>query len=197
MSEHSQTTFTALLAKARQGDESAVGGLFALVYEQLKRMARTQRRIRNEETLNTTALVHEAFIKLGGQEGLGVRDRPHFLAVAATAMRQILIDHARGRRAAKRGGGTATVSFEEIETALASEPGFTETKAEALLALDKSLSRLAQHSERQSRVVECRFFAGLSIEETAQALEISPATVKRDWAMAQAWLYRDLRAALT
>ena len=195
MTEPSQTTFTALLAQARMGDPSAVGGLFPLVYEQLKQIARRQRRRQNEATLNTTALVHEAFIKLTGREDFGPRDRDHFLAVAAMAMRQILVDHARSRLAAKRGGGASPISFEAIESALESGPRFSEADSEALLALDESLARLARLSERQSRVVECRFFAGLSIEETAQAIGASPATVKRDWSMAQAWLYRDLQAA--
>jgi RNA polymerase sigma factor (TIGR02999 family) len=125
-----------------------------------------------------------------------VHDRDHFIAVAATAMRQVLIDHARHRLAAKRGGGAYAISFDQIEGALAgSDPG--ETPAEALVALDESIARLAARSERQGRVVECRFFAGLSIEETARALGTSPATVKRDWAMAQAWLYHDLRMRLT
>jgi RNA polymerase sigma factor (TIGR02999 family) len=196
MTDGSQTTFTSLLGRARQGDAPAVGELFTLVYDQLKRMARMQRRQRAELTLNTTALVHEAFIKLAGRERLAVRDRAHFLAVAAMAMRQILLDHARRRLAGKRGGGAHSISFDDIQTALDGAAGFTELKAEALLALDESLARLAQRSERQSRVVECRFFGGLSVEETAQALGISPATVKRDWAMAQAWLYRDLQETL-
>jgi RNA polymerase sigma factor (TIGR02999 family) len=173
-----------------------VGELFTLVYDQLKRMARGQRRQRAELTLNTTALVHEAFIKLAGRERLAVRDRAHFLAVAAMAMRQILLDHARRRLAGKRGSGAHSISFDDIQAALDGAADFTETKAEALLALDESIARLAQRSERQSRVVECRFFGGLSVEETAHALGISPATVKRDWAMAQAWLYRDLQETL-
>ena len=192
MTEFSQPTFTALLAQARLGDQSAVPSLFPLVYEQLKQIARLQRRRQNESTLNTTALVHEAFIKLAGHEEFSPRDRDHFLAIAAMAMRQILVDHARSRLAAKRGGGQAAVSLEAIEAALKCDSGFSDADSEALLALDESLARLARLSERQSRVVECRFFAGLSIEETAQALRTSPATVKRDWSMAQAWLYRDL-----
>jgi RNA polymerase sigma factor (TIGR02999 family) len=167
------------------------------VYDQLKEIARRQRRRHDEATLNTTALVHEAFIKLAGKEDLGPRDRDHFLSIAGMAMRQILVDHARHRLAAKRGGGKATISFDAIEAALASGPGFSDAKSEALLALDESLARLARNAERLSRVVECRFFAGLSIEETARALGTSPATVKRDWAMAQAWLYDDLRAVST
>jgi RNA polymerase sigma factor (TIGR02999 family) len=194
MDDRSQSAFSSLLKRARQGDEAAVGDLFSLVYDQLKRIARVQRMRQNEETLNTTALVHEAFIKLATVENLGVQDRAHFLAVAATAMRQILIDHARGRLAAKRGGATPPVPLHEIEAAFAGGPAFSDGKASALLALDESLTRLSHRSQRQSRVVECRFFAGLSIEETAAALGTSPATVKRDWAMAQAWLYRDLSA---
>ena len=196
MTDGSQTTFTALLGRARQGDAPAVGELFTLVYDELKRMARGQRRQRPELTLNTTALVHEAFIKLAGRESLAVRDRAHFLSVAAMAMRQILLDHARRRLAGKRGGGAHSISFDDIEAALDGAAGLTEMKAEALLALDETMARLAQRSERQSRVVECRFFGGLSVEETAQALGISSATVKRDWAMAQAWLYRDLQETL-
>ena len=196
MTESSQTNFTALLAQAREGDPSALRGLFPLVYEQLKQIARVQRRRQNEGTLNTTALVHEAYIKLTGQQEFGPRDRNHFLAVAAIAMRQILVDHARGRLAAKRGGGNTPFSLEAIEAALENGPRFSDADSEVLVALDESLARLARLSERQSRVVECRFFGGLSIEETAQAMGTSPATVKRDWSMAQAWLYRDLQAAL-
>lgn len=196
MSEGPQTGLSVLLGRARRGDPGAVGRLFTLVYEQLKSIARAQRRRQTEATLNTTALVHEAFLKLANREQLDVRDRSHFLAVAAMAMRQILIDHARGRLAGKRGGGAASISFDEIEAALAAGPDFANGKAEALVALDESLARLSLRSERQARVVECRFFAGLSIEETAAALGTSPATVKRDWTMAQAWLYNDMRAAL-
>jgi len=194
MNERSQTTFSGLLMKAREGEADAVGGLFSLAYEQLKAIARTQRHRQGEETLNTTALVHEAFIKLASNENLGVRDRSHFMAIAAMAMRQILIDHARSRIAGKRGGGQPVVSFNDIEAALAGGHAYSDVHAHALIALDHSLTRLAARSERQSRVVECRFFAGLSIEETAEALDISTATVKRDWALAQAWLYRDLGA---
>jgi RNA polymerase sigma factor (TIGR02999 family) len=118
------------------------------------------------------------------------------MAVAATAMRHILLDHARSRLAAKRGGGRALISFHEIEAALEGGGDFGEAKAEAVVALGESLERLTLQSERQSRVVDCRFFAGLSIEETAQALGLSATTVKRDWAMAQAWLYHDLKQSL-
>jgi RNA polymerase sigma factor (TIGR02999 family) len=196
MSERSTTTVTALLARARQGDASAVRALFPLVYDQLKKLARGQRRRREEETLNTTALVHEVFLRMAGQEELDLRDRDHFFAVASMAMRQILIDHARRRLAEKRGGGRVIASFEEVEAALGAGADFDETRAEALVAVHEALERLARHSKRQSQVVECRFFGGMSIEECARALDISVATVKRDWAMAQAWLYRDLKTTL-
>jgi RNA polymerase sigma factor (TIGR02999 family) len=188
---------TTLLAQARRGDSSALQRLFPLVYDELLGIARSQRRRQaRHETLNTTALVHEAFIRLIGQEKLDLTDRAHFMAVAATAMRHILIDYARQRGAAKRGGGAETVSFEEIEAALESEPGFSDTQADVLIVLDLALTRLEAQSARQSRIVECRFFGGMSVEETAQALAISPATVKRDWAAAQEWLYREMQSEL-
>ena len=191
-----QTT-TVLLAQVRAGDRSAMQRLFPIVYDELRRVAHGQRRRHaGHDTLNTTALVHEAFIKLVGHDAAQFRDRAHFMAVAATAMRQILIDYARRKTAAKRGGGEAMLSFDAIEAALESGPAFSDEKAEALLALDRALQRLDQQSERQRRIVECRFFAGMSIDETAEALDISPATVKRAWSLAQAWLYREMRAEL-
>ncbi len=194
MSVQPAPSVTALLARFRHGDPSALQQLFPLVYDQLLQMARGQRRRRSgADTLNTTALVHEAFVKLVGAEPPDISDRAHFMAIAATAMRQILIDYARRRTALKRGGDARPISFEAIEAALASGPDFSMEKAEALTALDRGLERLKLHSERQGRLVECRFFAGMSIAETAEALGISPATVKRDWLLAQAWLYRELR----
>jgi len=181
----------------RRGDPSALSRLFAIAYDKLLEIARIQRRRQpSTETLNTTALVHEAFIKLFGSEALDFNDRAHFMAVAATAMRQILIGHARRKSAAKRGAGQEPASFEEVERALASEAGFVTPKTDALLALDRALEQLLQRSERQARIVECRFFGGMSIEETAIALGISPATVKRDWSMAQAWLHREIQRDL-
>jgi len=140
--------------------------------------------------------VHEAFIKLFGSESHDFNDRAHFMAVAATAMRQILIGHARQKSATKRGGGQQPASFEEVERALKTEAGFVPEKADALLALDRALEQLHGRSARQGRIVECRFFGGMSIEETAVALDISPATVKRDWSMAQAWLHREIERDL-
>lgn len=195
MTDASRQTVTSLLARARS-DASAIRDLFPLVYDELRRIARAQRRRGASDTLNTTAVVHEAYMRLADRDRLDSRDRSHFMAIAAGAMRQVLIDYARARTAAKRGGRAQRISFDEIGAALESGPDFTAARAEAMLALDDSISRLTKISERQGRVVECRFYAGLSIEETAQAMSISPATVKRDWSMAQAWLYGDLKDAL-
>ena len=174
-----------------------LGQLFDVVYEHLREAARIQRRRQPSYTLNTTALVHEVFLKLVRSGTLAVHDRAHFLALAATAMRQILVSHARKHLAAKRGGNNQqTISLSELELAMAANPAASSTNAEALIALDDALTRLGERSDRQKRVVDCRFFAGLSIEETADALDLSPATVKRDWSLAQAWLYREIQEAL-
>jgi RNA polymerase sigma factor (TIGR02999 family) len=187
---------TRRMARIRSGDAAAVDELFALVYDELRGLARAQRRRwEGDHTLNTTVLVHEAYLRLVDQTSPEWRDRAHFMAVAARAMRHILIDYARQRQAQKRGGARERLSLDEIESSLAGgDP--SEARDEALLALDASLERLARESERQSRIVECRFFGGMTIEETAEAVGVSPATVKRAWTAAQAWLYRDLRAAL-
>jgi len=191
-----QVTVSSLLGDARRGDADALGRVFVLVYDQLRVAARIQRRRGlNPETLNTTALVHEAFIKLVRSGSLDLHDRAHFMAVAATAMRQILVSYARHHAASKRGAGSRPISLEEMERAL-DNPASGELQSEALIALDDALSRLSQQSERQKRVVDCRFFAGMSIEDTAAALDVSPATVKRDWSMAQAWLYREIKEEL-
>jgi RNA polymerase sigma factor (TIGR02999 family) len=188
---------TVLLDEVRRGDPNAPGRLFTLVYDKLLEIARIQRRRQpSTETLNTTALVHEAYIKLFGSGNRDFKDRAHFMAVAAIAMRQILIGHARRSSALKRGAGSPPASFEEVERALESDAGLVPPAADALLALDRALELLHQHSERQSRIVECRFFGGMSIEETAEALDISPATVKRDWSLAQAWLHREIEGEL-
>jgi RNA polymerase sigma factor (TIGR02999 family) len=190
-------THARLLDDVRRGDPTALARLFAIVYDKLREIARIQRRRQpSTETLNTTALVHEAFIKLFGSQSRDFNDRAHFMAVAATAMRQILISHARRNGAAKRGGGQAPATFEEVERALESEASFAAPTADAVLALDRALERLQQHSRRQAQIVECRFFGGMSIEDTAVALGISPATVKRDWSMAQAWLHREIQRDL-
>lgn len=198
MTEGDPTLVTRLLREARAGDGAALDSALPLVYDELRRIAgRLRRDGSGAETLNTTALVHEVYVKLAGNEPREFRDRAHFLAVAATAMRHILIDHARARRAAKRGGGATPLDLDQLKSALAGDMTFTDGKADTLLALDRALDRLAQRSERQLRIVECRFFAGMSVPETAEALAISPATVKRGWTMAQAWLHRELTATGT
>lgn len=192
MADETRTRVTQLLAQLPDGDAGAVDELFALLYEELRAIARRQRRRwRGEETLQTTALVHEAFLKLVDQERIAAESRAHFLAVASRAMRHILCNYARDRRAQKRGGAMEHVALDESRGDAA--PGnVTSESTEMLVALDEALGRLEQIDPRQSKVVECRFFGGLTIEETATALGVSPRTVKRDWAVAQAWLHREM-----
>jgi RNA polymerase sigma factor (TIGR02999 family) len=166
----------------RSGDADAADALFPLAYEELLRVAR--RHLLGERpghTLNTTALVHEAYLKLAGHEGTGWRDRSRFLAIASRAMRQILVDHARARRRQKRGGGAIVVTLRTDVGSGAEEPV-------DLLALDMALDKLAAHDARLGQVVECRFFGGLTAEETAGALGVSLRTVERDWTRARAHL---------
>ncbi|MCC6250823.1 MAG: sigma-70 family RNA polymerase sigma factor [Rubrivivax sp.] len=181
---------TALLAGARGGDAQAMPALFALVYDELHRLARAQRRRwRGDETMNTTALVHEAFIKLTGGAAPRFEDRRHFFATASKAMRQVLVNYAESRQAAKRGAGAEHVPLDdEVHgAALVAEDTVGE-----LLDLERALRALEARSPRQCRVVECRLFGGLSVDETAEALDISPATVKREWQVASALLLRDV-----
>jgi RNA polymerase sigma factor (TIGR02999 family) len=183
-----------VLEALRAGEPGAFDELFPLVYDELHAIAaRERRRWEGDETLNTTALVNEAYLKLVDQSAPNWQGRAHFLAVASTAMRQILIDYAKRKRAAKRGGGQPHLAVHELEAVLHREGDVSGSCDEVLLALDEALSHLQQRDPRQARIVECRFFGGMSIEDTAVALGISPATVKRGWAMAQAWLYRDLK----
>jgi len=182
-----------LLAQLREGDEQAFDQLLPLVYDELRRLAEQQRRRwRGDDTLNTTALVHEAYLRLAGQSAPAWGSEAHFLAVASRAMRQILLDYAKRKQRTKRGGQLRRVPLHEIEAALKTGADASDAGVESLVALDDALRRLDRESPRQSRIVECRFFGGMGIAETAEALEISPATVKRGWAMAQAWLYREL-----
>ena len=181
---------TARLRAAAQGDRASLDEVFALVYEELRRLAKAQRRRwSGDDTLDTTALVHEAYLKLVDQRAARWNDRSHFLAVASKAMRHVLVNYAEQRRAAKRGGGAEVVPLDDTNPV-------SEEVADDVVALHEALGRLAQMSERQVRVVEARFFAGLSIEETADALQISPATVKRDWQLASAWLHREVHSTL-
>lgn len=178
---------TALLAELSQSNQTVVGALMPLVYEELRTLARRQLRgQRAGHTLNTTALVHEAYLKLVNQQEATWQNRAHFLSVAAIAMRQILINYAHRRRAQKRGGGQAMATFEE------SLMGGQATRAEELIALDEALDRLNAINERQSQVVTFRFFGGLTHEEIAEVLGVSKPTVRRDWRIAKAWLTREL-----
>jgi len=190
-------TVSRLLLDLRAGDQDALNQLLPLVYHQLHTLAQQQRRRwTGDETLDTTALVHEAYLRLAGDSSPAWESRAHFLAVASRAMRHILVDYAKQRRRAKRGGDRDRVSLEEIEAVLESGSDPTDAGSEALIALDVALDRLEGRDPRQSRIVECRFFTGMSILETAEALGISPATVKRGWTMAQAWLHRELAREL-
>ena len=184
---------TELIEAFRTGDREAFDRLISVVYDELHEIAHRHRmRWTGNETVGTTALVHEAYLKLVDQTAPGWKHRAHFLAVASRAMRQILIDYARGQQANKRGGGMDHVSFDVIEGLEGSFPELSVERAETLVHLDESLKRLEAETPRHCRIVECRFFGGMTIEETAEALGISPATVKRGWASAQAWLHRDL-----
>jgi RNA polymerase sigma factor (TIGR02999 family) len=178
---------TALLAEVANGNQAAQEKLVPLVYDQLKRLARRyMRRERAGHTLQTTALVHEAYLKLVGQHSPHWQSRAQFYGIAAQLMRRILIDHARRHLREKRGGTQVILPLEE---ALA----FTPEHSEDLLKLDEALNRLSKLDPRQSRIVELRFFGGLSVEETSRFLNVSPITVKRDWAVAKVWLYGELR----
>ena len=178
---------TALLVQLREGRREAMDRLVPLVYHELRRIAHGQLVVeRAGHTFDTTALVHEAYLKLVGLDRIEWRDRAHFFAVAAGAMRRILIEYARGYRAAKRGGGLRPLSLDDGVIAV-------EERADTLVAIDEALTRLAVLDERQARVVECRFFAGLTEEETAAVLGVTARTVRRDWVKARGWLYQELQ----
>lgn len=189
----SQQDVGRLLADVGAGSRAAFDTLVPLVYEELRVLARRQRRRwQGDETLDTTALIHEAYLRLVDQTAPGFTCRSHFLAVASRAMRQVLLDYAKRQHAAKRGGSRRAVPLDDVEDALLADGGIGESHPEALLAIEESLARLERHEPLHARVVECRFYGGLTIEDTAEALGTSPATVKRRWSVAQAWLYRDL-----
>lgn len=197
MEHASRQEVTGLLEAVQRRDRAALDALFSTVYEELRGLAHQQRqRWRGDYTLNTTALVHEAYVKLVDQRRASWETRAHFLATAAKAMRHILMNYARDRRAQKRGGDRPKLSLEEIGERLGQELTLTEENTELLVAIDEALQRLEQVNERQSRIVECRFFGGMTIPDTAEALGISRTTVQRDWVMAKAWLYRDMQQQL-
>jgi RNA polymerase sigma factor (TIGR02999 family) len=182
-----------LLARLEQGDRTAFDALIPLVYAELREIAHRHRlRWTGDETLGTTALVHEAYLRLAGQTGVTCVNRSHFLSVAARAMRHVLVDHYRSTRRARRGGVVDRVPLANVQDVLADFPRLSNSEEEAILALNESLERLGAETERHLRIIECRFFGGMTIEETAEALAVSPATVKRGAAVARAWLARDM-----
>jgi RNA polymerase sigma factor (TIGR02999 family) len=186
MKTQTQADVTRLLVNWTNGDKKALEALMPLVYGELHRLAkRYLRRERSDHTLQSTALVHEAYLRMVDQKGMQWQNRAHFFAVAAQMIRRILVDHARTHKAEKRGGGAPKLALDEAI-------GVPQRRDLNLVALDDAINTLTGMDPQQGRIVELRFFGGLSIEETAEVLNISPATVKRDWAVAKAWLYRDL-----
>lgn len=181
-----QGEVTSLLAAWGKGDQNALNELMPLVYNELHRMARRAWRSQDQSnTLQPTVLIHEAYLRLASAESAPFQNRGHFFAVASTAMRQILVNHAKSRLAEKRGSGQVKVSLDEVQLAVHQE-------AAEVIALHEALERLHAFDARKSRVVEMRYFGGLSIEETAEALGISVITVNRDWRLARTWLIREM-----
>lgn len=177
---------TTLLLNARSGQRDALDALFPLVYAELRRRAHAYLAAESpDHTLSTTALVHEAYLELIDIERVEYQDRSHFMAVAARAMRRILVDSARRRQAGKRGGGTQAISLDDAHAVAAQQ-------SDQMVALDGALERLAVESARLAHMVELRFFAGLTIDETARTMNLAPSTVQLDWLKAKAWLYREL-----
>ncbi len=184
--EESPQEVTQLLIDWSNGDRNAFEKLLPLVYGELRRLAvRHLARERHDHTLQSTAVVHEAYLRLVDQNRVQWKNRAQFFGVASQMIRRILVDHARSHQAAKRGSGAIKLSLDEAVAV----PGGKDLD---LVALDDALKSLADVDEQQARIVELRFFGGLSVEETAEVVGVSPATVKRDWAMAKAWLYREL-----
>jgi RNA polymerase sigma-70 factor (ECF subfamily) len=183
----SQNQVTQLLLDWGNGDKAALDKLVPVVYQELRRLAAYyMRRERPGHTLQTSALVNEAYMRLVDYSQMRWQSRAHFFAVAAQAMRRILVEHARKRHFAKRGGGTVKVSFDEAAIV-------SQEQAADLVALDDALTSLEAMDERKARIVELRYIGGLNIEETAEVLAISPATVQREWRAAKAWLYREIK----
>ena len=186
MASPSPHQVTQLLLDWSNGSQAALDELMPLVDRELHRLAHHyMRQARPGHTLQTTALVNEVYLKLVDQKHVHWRNRAHFFALSAQLMRRILVDHARKRKYAKRGGGAHKMTFDDVMVV-------SEERGKDLIALDDALERLAAMDERKSKVVELRFFGGLSVEETAEVLDVSPLTVKRDWSMAKAWLYNSL-----
>jgi RNA polymerase sigma factor (TIGR02999 family) len=195
MAAPSSSNVTGLLLRWSEGDAGALDRLLPLVYAELRRIASKQLRAeRQEHTLAPTALVHELYLRLVDQRRATWQNRAQFFGLAAQLMRRILVDHARTQKAAKRGGSATRMSLDDLI-----EGGLTEPDAGPaadVLAIDEALERLASLDQDQARIVELRFFSGLTVEETAHVLSRSPRTVKREWRLARAWLYRELRGEL-
>ncbi|MEO7181108.1 MAG: ECF-type sigma factor [Gemmatimonadaceae bacterium] len=197
MEHASQTEVTQLLEALERGDSSALDRLFPLVYVELRAIAhRQRRRLHGDDSLNTTALVHEAYLKLVDQSRLSWESRAHFFATAAKVMRHILINYARDRRTQKRGGNVPTLSLEDLSARFEAALTLSDDNSDLMVALGAALERLEQVNERQSRIVECRYFGGMTVEETSAALGISTATVSRGWALAQVRLFQELQREL-
>ncbi|REJ77489.1 MAG: RNA polymerase subunit sigma-70 [Acidobacteria bacterium] len=187
MSSEPQEEITQLLVAWGQGDKDALDKLMPYVYSELRRLAHAyMRRQRSDHTLQTTALVNEAYMRLIDSSRIRWQDRNHFFAMSARLMRRILVDFARAKNAQKRGGGDHKVTFDE-------EMPVAERKEADLLALDEALSRLTELDDRQGRIVELKYFGGLTEDEIAEVLEVSSRTVRRDWSVARAWLFRELK----
>jgi RNA polymerase sigma factor (TIGR02999 family) len=179
-----------LLVRWRDGDRDALESLMPMVYGELRRLAHHYlQRERSDHTLQSTALVHEAYLRLAGQNPPQWQNRAHFFGIAAHLMRQILVEYARGHAAAKRGGGACKLALDEANE-------LPQQLDVDVIALDGALERLTALDAQQSRIVELRFFAGLTIEDTSEVLGISPATVKRDWTSARAWLHREIAGSV-
>ncbi len=192
MPSPSENTVSRLLKEAEDGNKEALDRLFPLIYEALRKQAHWQRqRVHGRDSMNTTALVHETYLKLIGPSRVKWTSRAHFMAVAAKAMRHILVDYAEQQSAQKRGGGAHVLPLDEL-TAVPPGEGLAEQQADTVLALHEALQRLEKEQPLLGRIVECRFFGGMTIKETATAFDIAPATVKRKWTLARAWLYREL-----
>jgi len=186
MTEADTHEVTQLLIDWSNGDRAALDALIPLVEEELRRLAhRYMNRERVDHTLQTTALVNEAYMRLVNRKNVHWQNRAHFFGIAAQLMRTILVDHARGHASAKRGGGAGKLELNEALVV-------SEQKAAEVIALDDALKQLALIDPQQSRIVELRFFGGLTVEETAEVLQLSPATIKREWSTAKAWLYHEL-----
>ena len=186
-SDDGSRAITLLLAQLRSGNKEAEAQLIPLVYKELHRLARGyMQRERGDHTLQTSALVNEAYMRLMGEHGIDWKNRAHFFGVSAQIMRRILVDHARTRDAKKRGGGARKISLESAFV-------YSDEQSWQVVAIHEALNKLADWDARQSRIVELRFFGGLNVEETAEALALSPTTVKREFQLAKAWLYGELR----